>query len=252
MATYDSYVICTSPRSGSTLLCKLLAATGVSGNPDSHFHRPSLAHWLSDLGVTPEPGLSERERVKLAFDAAIAEGSRGGMFGLRLQRHSFAFFSEQLALLHPGLASDVARFEAAFGRTLFLHLTRQDKVEEAVSLVKAQQSGLWHKAPDGTEIERLAPPKELVYDAAAIRAAYDEVTAYEDEWRQWFAAAGVAPPRITYQELAADPLETLRVVLDRLGLGRAAAAGVEVGVAKLADDTNRDWVARFRAEQQPT
>ncbi|HBF29284.1 Stf0 family sulfotransferase, partial [Rhizobium sp.] len=31
MAKFSSYVICTSPRSGSTLLCKLLAATGISG-----------------------------------------------------------------------------------------------------------------------------------------------------------------------------------------------------------------------------
>jgi LPS sulfotransferase NodH len=30
MAKYDSYVICTSPRSGGTLLCKLLAAVGVA------------------------------------------------------------------------------------------------------------------------------------------------------------------------------------------------------------------------------
>lgn len=249
MATYDSYVICTSPRSGSTLLCKLLAATGVSGNPDSHFHRPALEHWLADLGVTPEPSLSERELVQLAFRSAIAEGTRGGMFGLRVQRHSFDFFMEKLALLHPGYANDVERFEAAFGRTLFLHLSRQDKVEEAVSLVKAEQSGLWHRAPDGTELERLSPPKALVYDAAAIRAHVAEVTAYDGNWRQWFAASGVDPLRLTYEELAADPVETLRVVLDRLGLGRAAADGVAPGVAKLADDTNRDWVARFRAEQ---
>lgn len=250
MASYDSYVICTAPRSGSTLLCRLLAATGVSGNPDSHFHRPSLEHWLADLGVTPAPSLSERELVRLAFQAAVAEGTRGGMFGLRLQRHSFAFFTEKLALLHPGHATDVERFEAAFGRTLFLHLSRQDKVAEAVSLVKAQQSGLWHRAPDGTELERLAPPKELVYDPDAIRASVEEVTQYDRDWRQWFADQSVDPLRLTYEALAADPLETLRVVLERLGLGRTAAAGVEVGVARLADDTNQDWVARFRAEQE--
>ena len=34
MANFDSYVICTSPRSGSTLLCQLLAATGVAGDRD--------------------------------------------------------------------------------------------------------------------------------------------------------------------------------------------------------------------------
>ncbi|MEM1201062.1 MAG: Stf0 family sulfotransferase, partial [Pseudomonadota bacterium] len=33
MAGFDAYVICTSPRSGSTLLCKLLAPTGIAGKP---------------------------------------------------------------------------------------------------------------------------------------------------------------------------------------------------------------------------
>jgi trehalose 2-sulfotransferase len=35
---------------------------------------------------------------------------------------------------------------------------------QAVSLVKAEQSGRWHIAPEGTEIERLATPEELQYD----------------------------------------------------------------------------------------
>ena len=36
-------------------------------------------------------------------------------------------------------------------------------------------------------------------------------------------------------------LETLRAILDRLGLERQAADGVELGVAKLADGINQDW-----------
>jgi hypothetical protein len=32
-----SYLICATPRSGSTLLCHALDATGISGHPDEHF-----------------------------------------------------------------------------------------------------------------------------------------------------------------------------------------------------------------------
>jgi LPS sulfotransferase NodH len=250
VANYDSYVICTSPRSGSTLLCKLLAATGVSGNPDSYFHRPAIAHWVADLGMALDPALSERALLEAIFREAVAQGTLATrIFGLRLQRHSFDFFTEKLAVLHPGHASDAERFRAAFGRTLFVHLTRRDKVEQAVSYVKAKQTGLWHKAPDGAELERLSPPQEPAYDAGEIQARFEEVTAHDRDWMQWFAASDIAPLRIVYEELAADPMKALRAVLDRLGLGRQAAEGVEPGVAKLADDTNRDWVTRFRAEQ---
>ncbi len=90
------------------------------------------------------------------FKAAIAEGSPDtGMFGVRLQRHGFHFFAEKLAVLHPGNESDADQFRAAFERTYFLYLTHIDKVEQAVSYVKAKQSSLWHKAPDGTELKRL-------------------------------------------------------------------------------------------------
>ena len=249
MAHYDSYVICTSPRSGSTLLCDLLAATGVSGNPGSHFHEPSISDWLGYYDLAPDPSLPERDVLALIFEAAVSKGSHEtGMFGLRLQRHSFDFFTRKLAILHPELSSDAARFQAAFGRTLFIHLTRRDKVEQSVSYVKAHQTGLWHAAPDGTELERLSPPQDPAYDASEIRARFEEATTYDRDWEHWFVTEKIAPLRITYESLASDPMGTLRRILDDLGLDREAAAGVKPGVAKLADETSRDWVARFRSE----
>jgi LPS sulfotransferase NodH len=63
----ESYIICTPPRSGSTL-----AATGVAGNPDSYFHRPSISDWLADLGVTRKGSVPERELLEAIFRTAIA------------------------------------------------------------------------------------------------------------------------------------------------------------------------------------
>lgn len=249
-AHYDSYVICTSPRSGSTLLCALLAASGVAGKPESYFHLPSVAEWQADLGLPPSSSEPEEAVLAAVFRAAIARGRAGtALFGLRLQRHSFDYLLQKLGVLHPDRPGDLQRFEAAFGRTLFIHLTREDKLEQTVSLVKAEQSGLWHRAPDGSEIERLSPPRPLRYDRKRIAAQRDALAAMDRAWTDWFASAGIEPLRVTYGALAADPLGTLRVLLSRLGLDPAAARGVKPGVAKLSDRTNRDWVARFRAGQ---
>jgi LPS sulfotransferase NodH len=253
LAEYDSYVICTSPRSGSTLLCKLLAATGVAGNPDSYFHRPSISDWLTDLGLTRDPFAPDRELLEEIFRAAIAKGTLDTkIFGLRLQRHSFDFFNEKLVFLYPGHSNHAERFQAAFGRTLFVHLTRRDKVAQAISYVKARQTGLWHAAPDGTELERLSPPQEPAYDACEIRTHFEEMTAHDCDWKRWFAASEIDPLRITYEDLSAGPIKTLRALLDRLGLECEAADSVEPAVAKLADDASQDWAARFRLEQQNT
>ena len=247
---FDAYVICTSPRSGSTLLCYLLEATGIAGVPDSYFHEPSVAAWIEDLGLSPDPATGEVETLQEVFRKAIALGSGDtGMLGLRLQRHSFGCFTEKLALLHPDPTTDVGRFEAAFGRTLFVHLTREDKLEQAVSFVKARQSGLWHRAPDGSELERLSAPQELCYDREAIAAEMAGMIAMDAAWADWFDGEGITPLRLTYSGLSADPIGTLRTVLTALGRDPASADAVEIGVAKLSDATNEDWVARFRAEE---
>lgn len=249
MTPYQSYVICTSPRSGSTLLCRLLAATGIAGRPSSLFHEPSLDDWLERFKLVPNTERDEREVLAELFAAAMKRG-RGGtnVFGLRLQRHSFAFFRDKLAILHPDRLSDLARLEAAFGPTRFIHLTRLDKIGQAVSYVKAQQSGLWHRASDGCELERLAPPREPTYDAALLRSTHDTMTTADREWEAWFADQGIAPMRLTYEALSADPSAALRRVLEVLGLDPTPAAYAVPDVAKLADATSREWAERLRTD----
>ena len=250
MTRYESYVICTSPRSGSTLLCKLLASTGITGKPESYFHNPSIAEWADELGLRSQDSLSRRDRLNAIFDAVLERGrDTTAIFGLRVQRHSFNFLTEQMRLVYPGLSNDVELFEAAFGRTLFIHLSRANKLEQAISLVKATQTGLWHMAPDGTEIERLSAPREPVYNADAIANELAELTDLEQEWIDWFDSESVTPLRLTYDELSADPTAVVRRVLDQLGLDTKAAEGITPTVAKLADATSQDWMARFLDEQ---
>lgn len=246
---YDSYIICTSPRSGSTLLCKLLGATAVAGNPRSYFHRGSIGDWLAYLKLDLDPSLPEIDHLEAIFAEALKQGrSQTDLFGLRLQGHSFEQFRDRLTLLHPAVATDRDRIEATIGRTLFIHLTRLDKVEQAISYVKAQQTGLWHKAPDGSELERLSAPTEPVYDAATICKAHDTFTGYDDAWKAWFADQNIDPLRLTYEALSADPIASLQQILLHLSLDPASAQYILPGTAKLADEMSRSWADRFLAE----
>lgn len=249
MQPFASYVICTAPRSGSTLLCSLLAATGVAGKPASYFHDPSIDEWFAELGLPPVPEKPERDRLDIILKAAIKAG-RGSsrIFGLRLQAHGLGFLCQKLALLFPQAQGDAARFRRAFGPVLFIHLTRPDKVAQAVSYLKAEQTGLWHMAPDGSELERLSPPQEPAYDGARLKDIMTRMQAHDHDWSNWFAREGITPLHLSYDDLEIDPLSVLRRVLDALGLEPSAANDLQPGVRKLADQTSRDWAARFRAE----
>ncbi|RWR25585.1 sulfotransferase [Sinirhodobacter populi] len=245
---YESYMICTSPRSGSTLLCNMLAETGVAGNPASYFYRPSLEDWTNRLGIKAAAA-PERKLIWEIIRAAITKG-RGvtPVFGLRQQRPSFGFLCEKLGVAMPEVSTDRERMELAFGRTLFIHLTRGDKLEQAVSLIKAQQTGLWHVATDGSELERTAPDRRPVYDAGEIARHIETLTAYDTGWLSWFDQEGIAPLRITYSELSEAPGETLRMVLSALGLDTRSADSVQPRVRKMADKMSQDWIARYNAE----
>ncbi|MBL4810918.1 MAG: sulfotransferase [Rhodobacteraceae bacterium] len=246
---YKSYMICTSPRSGSTLLCKLLEETGVAGNPGSYFHNPSLASWLQSNGLNADAFSTHEAALRAIYNAAIAEG-RGdtAIFGLRMQRKSFDFFMQQTALLHGDMQTDVARIEAAFGPTLFIYLTRASKLDQAISLVKARQTGLWHMAADGTELERLSEPQQPYYDGAAIGHHLAELKQLDEAWKTWFRHENVQPLEVSYDRLSSDPRRILADILNALGLQKSLAANASPPTQKLADATSRQWAARYAAE----
>ena len=156
----------------------------------------------------------------------------------------------QLALLCPGTMTDPDRIEATFGPTRFIHLTRQDKLSQAISLVKATQTGLWHRAADGSELERLSPSRGPSYDPEAIAKSLAEVTALDAAWLDWFDGQDIHPLRVTYDELSAHPIATLATVLDLLSVDQKAARHIRPSVAKLADATSEEWAKRFRAEHK--
>lgn len=245
----DGYIICGTPRTGSTLLCNLLASTKTTGNPDSFYGRKFMSWWAQEWRLPDRNTMSERDFNIAYLNAAVAAGKGGtGIFGLRLMRENLDELSAILDQVFPQLPSDRARLEKAFGKILCIHLSREDKLAQAISLVKAEQTGLWHIAPDGTEIERLAPPKEPEYDFRRINREVLELENYDTAWNSWFAAQGIEPHRIGYETLSANLAAALIGICDALGVQPPDARDVSPGVAKLADDTSLDWMRRYRSE----
>lgn len=242
---YDAYILCATPRTGSTLLCGLLAKAGA-GDPDSYYGRAFMDDWARQWGLPGREAMTEAAYAAAYLDAAVRAGKGGTpVFGLRLMRENVGDLSAALDLLHPGLASDAARFERAFGRILYVHLSRSNKLAQAVSYIKAQQTGLWHVAPDGSEIERLAEPQDPRYDFARIKAEVDKIEAYDAAWAEWFAIHSIVPHRIGYEDLSRAPAAALHGLWAALGMPSPGPAAVVPGVAKLSDRTNDDWIRQY-------
>lgn len=222
----------------------MLRRTGVAGHPESWFHKPDRAAWAGYLGLAPGSSLRD------VLDAAVTAGRADSpVFALRLQQHSVDYFLEQLAAECPGYASDADRIKAAFGSAKYIYLMRQDTLAQAISRLKAEQTGLWHRAQDGSEIERLAPPADPVYDEQAIAHHMQEFKAMNRAWETWFAAQDISPLRVSYEQLCSEPGQTLQACLEFLDLPPAAARGITFDTMRLSDDISAEWAARFRAAQ---
>lgn len=245
---YRSLILCASPRSGTTLFCDLLTATGAAGRPASYFRAEDIAEWAGRMGLPFDEGPAF-ERAYL--DAVVKRGTgETGTFALRLMWPSLAELMARLELVFPGLVDDAARLEAAFGAPLYVHLSRRDKVAQAVSRLKAHQTGLWHMGADGTERERTAPHHAPVYDFERLAGFVAEADTADAEWNRWFDRHGITPVRVSYEDVAADPRAALAEVLSALGRDPALAQRAEIRAAKMADEESRAWVARFEGERR--
>lgn len=242
--TYTALIICATPRSGTTLLCDLLAESGVTGRPNSFYRAESVGNFARRLGVADGPDFERR------YLAAIVREGRGDtdLFSMRVMWPSLPEMSAKLASLFPG-TTEAGRIAAAFGTPLYLFVQREDKLAQAISRSKAEQSGLWHRAADGSVREQGGAYRAPVYDSAALRASIAETAAHETEWRGWFAREGLTPMEMSYEELSADPQAAMAKLLSALGRDPAIAAQVAPRTAKLSDDVSAAWAERFRAER---
>lgn len=233
------------------MLCKLLAATEVAGNPGSHFHEPSIEAWLGYYDLKGNNFSSEQDALKAIFGAATKVGKSGSdVFGLRLQYDSFQFFADQLKALHPDEATDYERIEAIFGATLFIYLRRDDHLGQAISRLRAEQTGLWHRKADGSDLERNAPTRNAGYDHEIIQSYVQKTIEQNEQWARWFAEQSIKPLRISYDELSRRPQAVLSQILTGLGFDASLAETVPVQTAKLANETSTVWRSRFEAESK--
>lgn len=237
----DSYLICATPRTGSSLLCGLLDSTGVAGHPESWFRRQAEPEFAARWGIAdPSNGAFDYASY---FQAAVAAGSTAnGVFAARIMWGTMDEVTAHLASVYPGHAGSAAGLlSAAFGRTRFVHLRRGDVVAQAVSLLRAEQTGVWFETPD----ERREPTAEPGFDFGQVRELVRQIEEDNATWEAWFTAEGIRPHRVRYEDLDADPIGIASGVLGFLGLDLPAGREITVRHKRLADDLNAQWVASY-------
>ena len=243
-----TWILASVPRSGSTLLCRMLWETGGAGAPKEYLNPAQIRDWEVRLGeslwvrarhralVGPLTVLAGRGRwddCRLAAYLSRLRSRRStseGWFGLKLHYHHFRRF-----FLEPGRS--VERF---LGPTRWVAIRRRDRLAQAVSWARALQSGRW--------ASHQRPRWPAVYCRPQIEWLQRRIVEQESGWERYFERERIEPLRLEYEDLAADPEAAVRRVLRFLGLERAETMAVaRPPIRRQADERSARWIARYRA-----
>lgn len=234
--TPTGYILCATPRTGSTLLCSLLTSTNVLGSPESYFRVEDEETWAGQLGV-PVVGGRVRDYGAFALAVHAAGSTANGVFAARAMWGSVERIIDGLA--PPASQPDVEALEGAFGPLAFIHLTRGDVVAQGVSWARAEQTGYWHHGDTA-----FAQPKP---DLARMAHLVEEIDDHNALWERWFTANHVQPHRLTYEALTRDPAGTIAGIASHLGVVVPEVWRPAPPHRKQADRTSAEWSMLLRA-----
>ncbi|MEY2569244.1 MAG: trehalose 2-sulfotransferase [Actinomycetota bacterium] len=257
-----SYLVCATPRSGSTLLCHLLDQTGIAGHPEEYFEAlrhsglPRRPHEYFDPDrhaniierlafrempdgrpQTPNP-LWRPETYGRYLAWACQQGTTpNGVFGAKLMWGYLGDFATLLRGI-DGMAGlplpDL--LDRAFPGLRYVQITREDKVRQAVSLWKAVQTQAWRA-------DEARDAGEPVFSFRAVNYLVRLLTAHDASWDAYFLGLGHQPLKVTYEELAEDREPVVRRVLGHLGIDAPDDLGLEAPrLSVQADELSEEWL----------
>jgi LPS sulfotransferase NodH len=274
-----TYLVCATPRSGSTLVCDALTRTGVAGQPEEYFEalrhsgRPRQPHeyflgiedhsildHLGERQVAEDPPPRSPLWSRAAYDRylewAIETGTTpNGVFGAKLM---WGYFGEFVSLLR-----NVPRYRdlplaellpSVFPELSFVRVVRANKLRQAVSLWKAVQTATWREDGGGSIEANSAPPyksfieehrPQLRFHYRAINHLLDQILVEEASWDAFFEHSGIEPILVLYENFAGDYETSTERLLERLELSVPDGYVFEPRMKRQSDGINDDWVRRY-------
>jgi LPS sulfotransferase NodH len=220
-----AYVVCSTPRSGSGLLCRGLAATRQLATPLEYLNPELRMVFAERWGSGPT--------LDAYLDALHARRTTAtGVFGLKMH-----WTQLEQAAIEAG-ASPAELLERVAPSSQLVRITRQDRVAQAVSLWRAGRSGVW------SPVSGAAYEEQAEYDFDEISGCLGAIERAERAWDDLLA--GADPLVVEYEQLARDYAGTVARVARHLG-----TTGVTVPpptTRRLADARSAELATRFRDE----
>ena len=214
-------------------MCELLAATGIAGYPQEYGAIDDRATWHEHHGY------SHHVAYFHAFFRFCT--TPNGVFGAKLMWPQFAALQHDIGAYMRIEGPGLTRLEAVAGPVTVIFLQRNNRLAQAISLYRAMATGAWTSRAARSSTE---PP----YDRQAIDCARDLIEANTEQWEAFFASNAIAPHRLCYEDIAADPRAVVGDILHLLKLPSPQGVWRTGSLRPQADLRTQCWEARYRSE----
>ncbi len=213
-------MLASEERSGSEWLCQLMGVTDRLGRPMEYLN----PHW--NMRFIPDYPHDVAGEMRAAHRAGVTPN---GVFSLKLHAQHFDKLQGE------------ARLSEVCPHAAFVWLTREDRLGQAISRVRAQQSGRYH--------EHWHRDRPEAYDAQDIDRTLTEVITLSSRWERFFARNGVTPMKLSYERLQSDPVGAVQAIAALVGERIAPAdLRVERELKVQRDAVSEEWRSRFLAD----
>ncbi|WP_082048407.1 Stf0 family sulfotransferase [Candidatus Methylopumilus turicensis] len=178
------YCIASSPRSGSTLISKMLLTTHLAGDPKEYLN-PLLMHAWHRISHQP---ILLNEYIKQIESRRTTEN---GAFGIKIHWRHLENLSKTID--SRKINSLINNFDK------FIFVRRRDKLAQAISYYKAVTTGVFHSDQEGwlNEYDIPDPP----FNGPQILKHLTDITREDASWENYFKYSNKPVYEIYHEDL---------------------------------------------------
>jgi LPS sulfotransferase NodH/glycosyltransferase involved in cell wall biosynthesis len=236
-------ILCSNPRTGSWLLCRAMIHHGL-GIPHEYFNARHIGIIGQRYGIdgledgTQLGGNSNARRAYL--DTLLTRRTVNGIFSAKIHWGQYASYLEN--------PEGAELFEDAH----FVHLYREDTLDQAISFHIALETGRWEL--DGT-VGTEPTATQRFFDADLIANHIKGLAHADEQWRRFFSRNHIEPFSISYEGMRQDVSSVVRAIAGHFGLAVSDDSNyAEDGGASARDamaPSRLDIKSRFLRARQP-
>ena len=238
------YLICATPRSGSTFLCNALQQTGYAGSPTEYF-LPRIKAAYMEVWEDTCP-------FSFASHLLANEATSNGIFGAKVMYPCLdTFLAELNTHSEVSAENEALLMEQAFPGLRWIFIERRDRIRQAISVVKAQSTGVWHRVDDHQLGSRGVDPRHREIGVTRVLREVQKIKNLNHLWEDFFSRNDLVPYRVCYEELVDDYDASVRKILDFIGLDNYQSLTVRPArTEKLADSETEKWVNKVQRNRR--